>query len=457
MNFVLLLNFLANFNVSFAISHNLPIFENSIRQFWVTAARVSINNVVHITATVYNQEVLISEALIREVLQFNDNHEAPVEYSNIFICESFRRMGHPDEFKSRQIIKTFLAPHWRYIVHVMIHCISIRKGGFHSANAMVASATLGLIKGRAYNFSGLVFKQMIENLTGKVKEKFLVYPRFLQMIINHLHPNLPQEGPLLVMDHMISKTLTYMKSTSARSNRIIVNIPLFGNVTGEDEPEVSDVEPEQVIESSSSKEEEEQEQEQGGQENQGAEIEVEQEVQQEQEAEQPIVEAHFFDQEIENLEPLNFQEQAENVEVHANIEVEDSESEEIVEPSPSSSKRPADSESDYELEEPRAKKIKIGIESFTTSSESLFGSPRQPSPPPSPIHNIPSPQPSPQPTPPPVSPVHETSPFVPRVKSLNLEVKKLHDQIAKIDEVIKGLNTDLNEYKEEVKDLKLEL
>ncbi|KAI3808816.1 hypothetical protein L1987_24777 [Smallanthus sonchifolius] len=253
--FVPMLNFLANSNVRFAISHNLPIFEATIRQFWATAARVSTNNVEYIRATVYNQEVLFSEATIREVLQFDDNHEAPMEFSSFYIKERSRRTGHPDEFKSGQITKTFLAPHWRYIVHVFIHCISIRKGGFDSANAMVASAILGLIKWRDYNFSGLVFKQLIENLTGRVRDKFLVYPRFLHMIINHILPRLQHEGLVLVLDHMIAKTFSYMKSSSSRSNRIVVDIPLFGHVIGEVEPVVPDIDPDEVIDSSSSEEE----------------------------------------------------------------------------------------------------------------------------------------------------------------------------------------------------------
>ncbi|KAI3810945.1 hypothetical protein L1987_20630 [Smallanthus sonchifolius] len=230
-DFVPVFNFLANSNISFAISYNLPVFESSIRRFLTTATRVSINNIEHMRAIVQNQEVLFSEATIRE------------------------------------------------------------------ANAMVASTILGLVKGRDYNFSGLVFRKMIANLTGRVKDKFLVYPRFLQMIISHLHPKLQQDGPLLVFDHMNAKILSYMKSSSSRTNKIIADVPLFGYIIGEVEEVVPDVDPNE------------------------AEVEAEQKI--EQEVEQPIVEAHFIDQEIENLEHLNFQEQDANIEVEAaNVDIE---------------------------------------------------------------------------------------------------------------------------------------
>ncbi|KAI3762399.1 hypothetical protein L1987_52829 [Smallanthus sonchifolius] len=202
--FVSVLNFLSNSNISFAISHNLPVFEVSIREFWETVELVTINNVEHIRATVREQEVLFSEAKIKQVLI--------------------------------------------YFVHIFIHCLSVRKGGFDSANGMVASAVLGLIKGRNYNFSGLVFTQLKENLIGDVKEKFLVYPRFLQIIIYHLHTNLQQGGNILVFDYIRAKTLSYMKSKYKRTNIVIADIPLFRHVIGEEEEFLLDIDPDLPIE-----------------------------------------------------------------------------------------------------------------------------------------------------------------------------------------------------------------
>ncbi|KAI3827843.1 hypothetical protein L1987_01930 [Smallanthus sonchifolius] len=472
--FTPVLNFLANSNISFAINNNLPVFETTIRQFWATATSVSVNNTRHIRATVHNQEVLFSEATIREVLQFNDNPEAPIEFPSFYIRECFRRMGHPNKFIGGQVIKNALPPLWRYIVHIFIHCISIRKGGFDSANALIASAILGLVKGREYNFSGLVFGQLFENLTGRVKDKFLAYPRFLQMVINHLHPDLQQDGPLLILDHMNAKTLSYMKSSSSRTNRVIANVPLFGHILGEEEEAIPDVDPELPVESSSSSAEEEEphnEQENQEAENQNVEVEIQENVQQEMglNEEDLIFEAPMKDQVLENPEPII---QEEYVEAEADSEdtldegiygtkydVSDyeTETEDHTEPQASSSKRQAESESDYELEEPLAKKIKTVPENLTPIH--------------SPIHAATTPQPTPQPTPhspppspqhtpiatPPASPVPDPSASVPRVKTLSLEVKKLQSKITKQDGVIEGLKSELSECKNEAKDLRQEV
>ncbi|KAI3810791.1 hypothetical protein L1987_20413 [Smallanthus sonchifolius] len=199
----------------------------------------------------------------------------------------------------------------------------------------------------------------------------------------------------------------------------------------------------------------------------------------EQNVEQPILEAPFMDQLLENREPVIEEQPAENIEAEVHDEVESSETldegiygtkydqsdyelekdEQTVHPA-SSSKRPDDSKSDYELEEPLAKKIKTGLESLTSSSESLFDIPEHLTPTHSPTHiPPPSPQPSPQHTPvptPPASPTPDLPPSVPRVKTLSLEVKRLQETVTKQDEVIENLNTELRECKEEVKDLKLE-
>ncbi|KAI3676313.1 hypothetical protein L1987_85919 [Smallanthus sonchifolius] len=448
--FIPVLNFLANSNISFAISNNLPVFETSIREFWETAEIITVENVEHIRATVLGQEVLFSEATVREVLQLNDNPDAPIEFPIFYVKECFRRLGHPDEFKT----------------------------------------ILGITKGRDYNFSGFIFRQLKDNLTGAVKEKFLAYPRFLQIIINHLHPELQQGGNIFVFDHMIAKTLSYMRSTNKRTNRAIADVPLFGHIIGEEEEEfIPDIDPDLEEENSSSEEEKEMEveQDQGNPPIDEAEIEINIPIIQEEEQPiiQPVIEAPF----VEQIQII--QEPAVNVEAGMHeAEEEIAESSETLDAGiygsdyyksdsddrtmhlASSSKRQVESGSDFEEEEPKAKKIKTGFEDLSSSSDSLLATP-QPSPQPTPQPTPqPSPQPTPQPTPQPspqpspqqspihttpTSPTHDSTSHVPRVKTLSLELKKIQDKLQEKDEEIEGLKTNLHDVQEEVKDLKLEV
>ncbi|GJV55784.1 hypothetical protein Tco_1456789 [Tanacetum coccineum] len=57
-----------------------------------------------------------------------------------------------------------------------------KSGGWDQFGSNIATALICLSTGRDFNFSKLIFDGMISNLKGK--SKFLMYPRFLQMILN---------------------------------------------------------------------------------------------------------------------------------------------------------------------------------------------------------------------------------------------------------------------------------
>ncbi|GKD77059.1 putative ribonuclease H-like domain-containing protein, partial [Tanacetum coccineum] len=60
--------------------------------------------------------------------------------------------------------------------------IGSKSGGWDQFGSNIAIALICLSTGRDFNFSKLIFDGMISNL--KSKSKFLMYPRFLQMILN---------------------------------------------------------------------------------------------------------------------------------------------------------------------------------------------------------------------------------------------------------------------------------
>ncbi|GJU77709.1 ribonuclease H-like domain-containing protein [Tanacetum coccineum] len=60
--------------------------------------------------------------------------------------------------------------------------LSSKSGGWDQFGSNIATALICLSTGRVYNFSKLIFDGMVANL--KSKTKFLMYPRFLQMILD---------------------------------------------------------------------------------------------------------------------------------------------------------------------------------------------------------------------------------------------------------------------------------
>ncbi|KAM0012573.1 hypothetical protein Hdeb2414_s0051g00752111 [Helianthus debilis subsp. tardiflorus] len=66
---------------------------------------------------------------------------------------------------------------------------------------------VALVLNKKYNFSHIVFHYMVENITSKSKTS--VYPRFVQMILDHAYPDLErdEQNDLLVQYHMDNESL----------------------------------------------------------------------------------------------------------------------------------------------------------------------------------------------------------------------------------------------------------
>ena len=66
-----------------------------------------------------------------------------------------------------------------------------KKAGFDNFGAKLQSAMLSLVYNRPFSFSRFFFDEMVKQIDAAPRERFLIYPRFVMMILNHILPNLP--------------------------------------------------------------------------------------------------------------------------------------------------------------------------------------------------------------------------------------------------------------------------
>ncbi|KAJ0788426.1 hypothetical protein HanPI659440_Chr05g0191551 [Helianthus annuus] len=95
------------------------------------------------------------------------------------------------------VLKKLFPPYWRLLVHVFLICIPENKGGLDQLNRIQTCAMVALVNNQDYNFSAFVFdnmKRMLENLK---KEIFMLYPRFIQMILDEKYLDLVKSMNLL--------------------------------------------------------------------------------------------------------------------------------------------------------------------------------------------------------------------------------------------------------------------
>ncbi|GJY43319.1 hypothetical protein Tco_0431532, partial [Tanacetum coccineum] len=179
--FAEIVDFLRGSNLRYALTTNPTIYDSLVKQFWQTATANTIaDGTLELHATIDTTEYTITEASIRDKLHLADASGITMLPNNE-IFEGMGQMGYPTD-GSFTFWKSFFTPQWRFLVHHLLHCISSKSGGWDQFGSNIATALICLSTGRVYNFSKLIFDGMVANL--KSKTKFLMYPRFLQLILD---------------------------------------------------------------------------------------------------------------------------------------------------------------------------------------------------------------------------------------------------------------------------------
>ncbi|GJW90822.1 hypothetical protein Tco_0168375, partial [Tanacetum coccineum] len=146
-----IVDFLRRSKLRYALTHNPPIYDSLVKQFWQTAtARTLEDGIQQLNATIDSIEYTITEESVRRQLQLAD-------------ASGIHMLQNEEIFAGLQNIGS-------------------KSGGWDQFGSNIATALICLSTGRDFNFSKLIFDGMISNL--KSKSKFLMYPRFLQMILN---------------------------------------------------------------------------------------------------------------------------------------------------------------------------------------------------------------------------------------------------------------------------------
>ncbi|KAI3814388.1 hypothetical protein L1987_19142 [Smallanthus sonchifolius] len=207
-----------------AISTQVRVFEKHVREFWENVEYKNVNKEIRIESSVGGNTLKVTEQVIREVLNFRDAADFPYKINHIAISGIILSMGYERTFLRRQVTKTMFAKQWKYLVHVLIHCMSPRTSAFDQ----IREALVCLATHRRFNFLRMIFEAMISNFVGpRQNYKFLMYPRFVQMIINTLLPNLENDGVELPLDSM--KEAIFSSMNNMRKTR------KFSDFTNEDE------------------------------------------------------------------------------------------------------------------------------------------------------------------------------------------------------------------------------
>ncbi|KAF5789479.1 putative transcription factor/ chromatin remodeling BED-type(Zn) family [Helianthus annuus] len=227
--FVEMVPFIERSRIKKAVTDQCPAYRTHIETFWMNAKFVDSPPRIHSVVKDGNvdKEVVITEALIREVLAFGDKPEDPTGYSERMVKGCFMRMGYKGHVNTPNFLKSSISRPYKFLMHVVIHAFGhTRKSGYDIALDYIMCMIVALTLNLPYNFSKVIFTQMKDNLTPN--GWLLMYPRFVQMLLNHLLPNLEKkDDDLLKLEHMndLSRINRYKKQAE-------VDIPKFKRLIG---------------------------------------------------------------------------------------------------------------------------------------------------------------------------------------------------------------------------------
>lgn len=171
-----MIHFLRRSRIHHAITVSTMVYMNHVTDFWDNAEVNTELDHTRMISTVLGRQIIVTEETIRNVLQFGADGDARMVFPMQLIAGCFQRMGYPG-VPPDQYRKAKLRCVWRYLMHIMIVCLSGRKGGLNGIGHQLGSAMIALVLNKPYNLSGYIFQNMVSNIQGC--NKYYMFPRFV--------------------------------------------------------------------------------------------------------------------------------------------------------------------------------------------------------------------------------------------------------------------------------------
>ncbi|MFS7999958.1 hypothetical protein Hanom_Chr12g01172751 [Helianthus anomalus] len=179
-----------------AITFAMPVYKSLIKELLNPANVIEVDGKELIQGQVNKLNVNVSPNILNSVLELQDDANALDSIPIMCTRGCLLRMKCTNDIFARQINKAKLPLQYKFLLHVLIQCISKSRAGYDMDGNDLVGLMVALVLNKPFNISKFIFVNMKENLrrTGSrtSSNKFWMYPRFLQMIMNVQHPNLPK-------------------------------------------------------------------------------------------------------------------------------------------------------------------------------------------------------------------------------------------------------------------------
>ncbi|GJW58561.1 hypothetical protein Tco_0105292 [Tanacetum coccineum] len=212
-DFYQIIDFLTGCSINYSLLVDPDLIGPWLQQFWATASLKVINDVPHIRAKVAGKKILISEATIRADLLFDDENGVDC-FPKQVIWDTLRDIGYEGNLAQLTFSKPLFSPQWKYLVHVLLHCLSPKSTSWEQFGTNIASALVGLATNQKFNFSLMILTGMLGHISNGTP--FLMYPRFVQLFLNKQLEGVDRPQDFIPSVSLPSKVFTFMRKHSTK-------------------------------------------------------------------------------------------------------------------------------------------------------------------------------------------------------------------------------------------------
>ncbi|MFS7966554.1 hypothetical protein Hanom_Chr09g00775081 [Helianthus anomalus] len=208
-NFSSILDFMNRIPIKKALTDLRPIYRSHIGRFWENATYDEQSKVISSVVEVNGklEPILVTEALVREVVNFPDEANYPTRFHEKMVKGCMLRMGYRGALNTGNYLKSKFQKSFKFLIHCILISLSHTKGSYDQMRDYQMNMLTALVLKKKYNFSHIVFHYMAKNITTKLKT--WKYPRFVQILIDHAYPGIDRniKDDLLEQAHMSNNTL----------------------------------------------------------------------------------------------------------------------------------------------------------------------------------------------------------------------------------------------------------
>ncbi|MFS7986493.1 hypothetical protein Hanom_Chr11g01010961 [Helianthus anomalus] len=156
------------------VPHQTPVYKTLVKEFWDSENVIEIDGKEVIRGQVKKRNVDVSVEIINTILQLNDNPEAPDTVPIMCQRGCLLIMKCTYDIFGGQINNIFFTMRYKFLMHILIQCLSNRRSGYDMAGNDLIGLMVALILNKPLYISKYIFSNVKENLrrTGATGHKF---------------------------------------------------------------------------------------------------------------------------------------------------------------------------------------------------------------------------------------------------------------------------------------------